>query len=247
MRDKLIRFINSYLSVDEYDDYITNGLQVEGKKEVKRILFTLSYSIDVAQYAVKNSFDMIISHHGIVPGKTITGVFKKRIEPLIKNDINLACYHLPLDAHPTIGNNITIAKLLLAKSIKPFGKHKNSYIGFKVKYTPSTTLDKITTIVKSKINQNPLIFDFGRKEIKTLAIISGAGSSYLQQAIDEGIDLFLTGEVKEEVFHLAKDSSINLIAAGHTHTEIFGIRNLQRLINSQFNIYTEFLPSDNPI
>ena len=249
MRDKIIGFINDYLSIDEYKDYTINGLQVEGKKEVNKILFSVSYSSEIGYYAAENRFDLIIVHHGIITpsSRAITGVFKKRIEPLIKNDINLACYHLPLDAHRLIGNNITIIKMLSCKTIKPFAKENNKHIGFIGIYEDHKRLTEIEKIIRERINPNPLILRFGNSKIKKVAVITGAASSYIYEAIKEEVDLFITGEAKEEVYNLAKDTNINFIAAGHTHTEVFGLQNLQKILTTKFKMHTQFLPSPNPI
>lgn len=166
---------------------------------------------------------------------------------MIKNDINLACYHLPLDAHPKIGNNISLIKLLSCNFTKPFGKHKNKYIGFIGEYKRTKSINEIEKIIKTKINKNSLILKFGKEKIKTVAVISGSASSYFQEAILQGIDLFITGEPKEEIYYLAKDSQTNFIAAGHTHTEIFGIKNLQNIIVQKFKLNTYYLDIKNPL
>lgn len=249
MRDKITRFINEYLKISEFADSSFNGLQVEGKSEVKKILFAVSYSKTIGDYASKKQFDMIIVHHGILWGKEqpITGIFKKRIEPLLKNDINLLAYHIPLDADSEIGNNISLIKLFTDKNIKPFGDYKGKKIGFKALFKKPVELKEIMKTVKKTISKNPLILNFGQKKINSLAVVSGGASSFFEQAICEKIDLYITGEPSEYVFELARESKTNFIAAGHYGTEVFGIKNLQKLIQKKFKLQTEFLYTENPI
>ncbi|MCX7647430.1 MAG: Nif3-like dinuclear metal center hexameric protein [Elusimicrobiales bacterium] len=249
MRDKITRFINEYLKIRDFADSSFNGLQVEGKNEIKKILFAVSYSKIIGDYAAKHNFDMIIVHHGLFWGKEqpITGIFKKRIEPLIKNDINLLAYHLPLDAHPKIGNNISLIKLFPIKNITPFGDYKGKKIGFKAVFKKPVELREIIETIKKNISKNPLVLNFGEKKINSMAVISGGASSFLEQAINEKIDLYLTGEPSEYVFELAKESKKNFIAAGHYRTEVFGIKNLQNIIRKKFKPKTEFLDTENPI
>ncbi len=249
MRDKITRFINEYLKIRDFADSSFNGLQVEGKSEVKKILFAVSYSKTIGDYAAKNDFDTIIVHHGILWGKEqpITGIFKKRIEPLLKNEINLLGYHIPLDADPRIGNNISLIKLFTAKNITPFGDYKGKKIGFKAVFKKPVELNEIMETVKKNISKNPLVLNFGKKKINSLAVVSGGASSFFEQAICEKIDLYITGEPSEYVFELARESETNFIAAGHYGTEVFGIKNLQNLIRKKFKLKTEFLDTQNPI
>lgn len=249
MRDKIIKFINDYLKIKDFNDSSLNGLQVEGKSEIKKILFAVSYSKTIGDYAAKKQFDMIIVHHGILWGKEqpITGIFKKRIDSLLKNDINLLAYHIPLDANSKIGNNISLIKLFPVKNIKPFGDYKGKKIGFKAVFKKPIELKEIIETIKKNISKNPLILNFGEKKINSLAVVSGGASSFFEQAINEKIDLYITGEPSEYVFELAKESKTNFIAAGHHKTEVFGIKNLQKLIQKKFKLESEFLDTENPI
>jgi len=249
MRDKILNFLNKYLNIKEFDDASQNGLQIEGRNKVNKIIFAVSYSKAVAQKAIEENADMIIVHHGILWGKVepICGIFKKRIEPLLKNDINLAAYHLPLDAHPKIGNNASIIKLFNTGKIKPFGFYKGKAIGFKAKLLHKTSLNKLIETIKEKINPKPFVLDFGKKEIESLAVISGRASSFFVDAIKEKIDLYITGEPAEEVFEISRDLNANFIAAGHYRTEVFGIKNLQKILEKKFKIKTLFFDTENPI
>jgi len=248
-RDILEKFLNNYLNVYSIADKSVNGLQVEGSFKIKKIVLSVSYSISVAQETIKNGADTIIVHHGILWNEVepITSVFKKRIEILIKNNVNLFAYHLPLDLHPKIGNNVSIIKLFNVYKIKPFGFYKGKAIGFKAKLLHKTPLNKVIETIKEKINPKPFVLDFGKKEIESLAVISGRASSFLVDAIKEKIDLYITGEPAEEVFELSRDLNMNFIAAGHYKTEVFGIKNLQKILEKKFKIQTLFFDTENPL
>ncbi|MCX7911119.1 MAG: Nif3-like dinuclear metal center hexameric protein [Endomicrobia bacterium] len=239
---KIINFLNSYLSIHEYDDTSLNGVQVEGKSNTKKILFAVTYSKEIGEYASKNEFDMIITHHGIFWGKIqpIKGIFKERIKPLIENNINLLTYHIPLDAHPKIGNNISIIKLLKCEKAIPFANYKGRKIGFIGIYKKPKKLIEIEEIIKTKINHKILHLKFGKPNINKIAVLSGEGSAYIEEALNAGVDLYITGEIPQYIYPITKESKLNLIIAGHTQTEVFGLQNLKKLISKKFKIYSEF-------
>ncbi len=247
MRDKIIEYLNDYLKINSFHDSSLNGIQVEGKQDIKKVLFAVSYSYSVGKYAAENFFDMIIVHHGIFWGRLepISQNLKKRIEILIKNDITLAAYHIPLDAHPIIGNNVSMLKLFNCRKVKSFANYHGSNIGVIGYLKKPQKFEKIIKIVKQKINKNPFILPAGKKMITSVAIISGDGSSFINEVVKNKIDLYLTGEVQEHIYEVAQESSINLIAAGHNKTEIFGIKNLSKLIAKKFKIKTSFLNTEN--
>lgn len=249
MRDRILNFLNRYLRIKDFNDPSLNGLQVEGKEDVKKVLFSVSYCYSAGIKAVEEKADMIIVHHGILWSKVepITGIFKHRIEPLLKNNINLLAYHLPLDAHPEIGNNISIINFFNPFKIKPFANYKGQNIGFTGILKKTLSIKEITDIIKSKINPVPLIFDYGKKEIKTISVVSGGAASMFIDAIEEKSDLYITGEPSEQVFELAKESKTNFISAGHHRTEVFGVKNLQSLIEKKFKIKTIFFDTNNPV
>ncbi len=247
-RDRLLNFLNKYLNSHKISDYSVNGLQVEGKDEIKNILLGVSYSVELGKKAQKENFDAIIVHHGILWNKPqkITGNFKKRIEVLIKNDINLIAYHLPLDLHPVIGNNITILKLFGIKKIEKFGYYDGIYLGFCGRLKKKTDINEIERIIKAKINPESIFINSGKKEIKTIGVISGGGSNFIEEAYYKNIDLFITGEGKENVYELAREYKINFVACGHYRTEVFGVKELGKLISKKFGIKTEFFDTFNP-
>lgn len=248
-RDELEKLLNDYLKPDQFQDYCPNGLQVEGKEHIKKVITGVSASIELFKHAIEKKADAIIVHHGILWYKgplIIKGSFKERIKLLLQNDINLFAYHLPLDAHPEIGNNAIIAKELGLKEVEPFGIFNGQNVGIKGKTEPCEA-ENFFDRIKTKINNKAIFFPFGSRVISTVGIISGAAQKELRTAVEEGLDLYLTGEVSEETYHLAKEEQIHFVAAGHTATEEFGIRALTEFLKQHSPLDTEFIKIENPI
>jgi len=248
-RSELEKLLNDYLKPDQFRDYCPNGLQVEGKEDIGKVVTGVSASIELFKHAIDKNADAIIVHHGIIWYKSpyiIKGSFKERIKLLLQNDINLFAYHLPLDAHPEIGNNAIIAKELGLKDVEPFGIFNDQNIGIKGKIEPCSFED-FFEMIKAKINAKAIFFPFGSEVIKTIGIISGAAQKELRTAVEEGLDLYLTGEVSEETYHLAKEERIHFVAAGHTATEEFGIKALTEFLKQNSSIDAEFIKIENPI
>jgi len=248
-RDKLVNFINAHLRSGEIKDHSLNGLQVEGKKEVKKMLFGVSVSLELIKKAVSEKAGMIIVHHGLFWGKeqALAARYRERVKLLLENDINLCAWHLPLDLHPEIGNNIRIAKILGAGKIKPFGLYDGIKIGFKGEFKKPLPLSAVAAKLRSEYGCNPVILGFGPQKIRTLGVVSGGAQSLLQQAAEEKLDLYITGEISEHNFETARENGINFMAAGHYNTEKAGIWALQELLERKFKLKTVFLDTKNPI
>lgn len=248
-RNKIVDYINKYLKNDEFKDFSKNGLQVEGTNNINKILFSVSISLDVIKEAIKNHCEMIIVHHGLFWGKerVITGTFKEKIKMLLENDINLCAWHLPLDAHPEIGNNAIISNFFIFNKKTPFGKYEGKEIGFEIELKKPLNIKKVVDLLKTKLNTNPLILNFGPEEVKRLAIVSGGAQKLFEEAIERKLDLFITGEVSEFCFEMARENNINFIAAGHYATEKTGIIALQKFIQKKFKINTLFYDTQNPV
>jgi dinuclear metal center YbgI/SA1388 family protein len=249
-RNKIISFLDKYLDVRKIKDSSQNGLQVEGKKEIKKICFGVSISLELIKKAVKSQSDMIIVHHGLLwryQRQRFTGPFREKIKLLIENNVNLAAYHLPLDKHPVVGNNAQIIGFLGAKNIKPFGTYENETIGFMGTLKKVMPIKKISKILSEKLGSKQVCFDFGPKKIKSLGVISGGAQKMFDQAIEKNLDLYITGEVSEFVQETARENKINFISAGHYNSEKAGIFALRKLLTSRFRIKTEFMDIPNPI
>ncbi len=248
-RDRIIKFLDAYLDSARIKDSSQNGLQVEGKAVVKKIAFGVSASLELFERAVSAKADMIVVHHGLFWGRSypVTGPLKKKLGILLANGITLAAWHLPLDRHPVAGNNSQILRLLGAGSAKPFGTYDGVTIGVKGRFKKPASLSGIKDILRSELGSHPLSFNFGPARITTAGIVSGGADRMFEQAVAEGLDLFITGEVSEFVQEYAREHKANFISAGHYNTEKPGIRALEKLLRKKFKVKTEFLDIPNPV
>lgn len=248
-RDKLVSFIDKILDSNSFKDSSKNGLQVEGKKDVKSVIFSPSISLSLINKAIELKADAIITHHGLFWGKeqTVTGSYAEKLRLLLGNNINLMSWHLPLDAHPKYGNNAALIRLFPTKKIFPFAEYNNEKIGFKAVLKKCLKRSDAFSIIKDKINPDSLFLPFGPECIKTVGVVSGGAQNFIYQAIAEGLDLYITGEASEYCFEAAREGFINFSAAGHYATEKAGVLSLKKLLEKKFKIKTFFYDSQNPI
>lgn len=248
-RDAIVSHLNNYLRIAAVADSSRNGLQVEGSREVSKIVLGVSASLELLKKAVKSGAEMVIVHHGIVWDKPhiFKGALKEKLRLLFENNVNLLAYHLPLDMHEKTGNNIQILKYFGAGGIKPFGKYKDRHIGYKGTLRKPAALDKLAAILRAKLDSSPLCFSFGQTAVRKIGVVSGGGQGMLPEAIEEGLDLFITGEVSEFVQEMCREGKINFISAGHYNSEKAGIMALAGLISGKFGVKTEFADIPNPV
>ncbi|WP_343034282.1 Nif3-like dinuclear metal center hexameric protein [Enterobacteriaceae endosymbiont of Donacia fulgens] len=239
--------INNKLNTNfSIQDYIPNGLQIEGKKYIKNIIMGVSACQKLLDIAVKLKTDAIIVHHGYFwnnESSVIRGLKKKRIYTILKNNINLYSWHLPLDINQQIGNNIYLAKILninFKGIINPFVFY--GYLKNKI------SIKKFLFIIKNKLNRTPLHFgENAPKKIYKIAWCSGAGQKFLEKVIKYNIDVFITGEVSEMNFHIANENKIHFISAGHHATEKGGVIMLGNWLKKKFKLNTNFININNPV
>jgi dinuclear metal center YbgI/SA1388 family protein len=247
----LIAELDGLLEPDRFRDYCPNGLQVPGKPQVAKLATGVSASAELFERALAAEADLILVHHGLFwAGKpaSIDPSMKRRLKLLFDADVSLAAYHLPLDAHPTLGNNALIAAGLGAQTDTPFAEHEGESIGVLARFA-GDGLDPadLAARVAQLTARTPLTFDTGPARIRTLAIVSGAGASYLDEAIAAGADAFLTGEPAERVMTQARENDIHFIAAGHYATETFGVKRLGEHLAERFGVEHVFIDVPNPI
>ncbi len=248
-RDELTNFLNTYLFVNDFKDYGPNGLQVEGKAEINKVVTGVSASVELFQKALEEGADAIIVHHGIIwnfERPVYRGGYKKRVKFLLENDINLYGFHLPLDAHPEVGNNARLAKLLPLESLEPFGEYQGNHIGYKGSCKPTHAMD-LFDLIKAEINPDALIFPYGPDKVHTVGIISGGAQKQVTEAVLQGLDLYLTGEVSEHILHYVKEEEIHFVAAGHHATERFGVRALGAKLADEFGLEVTYIDIPNPV
>jgi dinuclear metal center YbgI/SA1388 family protein len=243
--------LNALLQPERFRDYCPNGLQVPGRSEIAKVATGVSASAELFERAADEQADLLIVHHGIFWGSAaapIEAAMKHRLKLLFDADMSLAAYHLPLDAHPELGNNALIARALGADTLEPFAPHEGEPIGFLAGF-PGEGIDAdiLFARVTELTARTPLVFDAGPKQVRSLAIVSGAGAGYLEEAVLAGADAFLTGEPAERVMTQAQEASIHFIAAGHYATETFGVRCLGEHLSKRFGVEHTFIDIPNPV
>jgi dinuclear metal center YbgI/SA1388 family protein len=234
-----------------FDDYCPNGLQVPGREEVARVATGVSASVELFEGAIAEQADLLVVHHGLFWGSRGAAIdvrMKRRLKLLFDADVGLAAYHLPLDAHPEVGNNALIARALGADTLEPFALHGGESIGCLATF-PGGGMEAHTlwTRVADITNRTPLVFDGGSERIRSMAIVTGAGSSYLMDAVAVGADAFLTGEPAERVMTEAREAGIHFVAAGHYATETFGVKRLGEHLGERLGVEHVFIDIPNPV
>ena len=246
-REELTRYLDTLLEVARYRDYCPNGLQVEGRDEIGRIVAGVTASQALVDAAIERRADVLLVHHGWFwrgEDGRVTGVRKARLQSLLRHDINLIGYHLPLDGHPELGNNAQLASRLGWVVDGHFGEQD---IGWHGHVAESMMLDELTRQIGNELKRTPLVIGNGAKAIRHIAWCSGGAQSYFEQALALGVDAFVSGEISEQHVHLARESGVAYIAAGHHATERFGVQALVRHLADEFGLEGEFVDIDNPV
>lgn len=236
----------SLLQTGLFKDYCPNGLQVEGRTEVRRIATAVTASQHVLDQAIAWGADAILVHHGYFwrsEDAAITGIKKRRIAQLLRNDVSLLAYHLPLDAHPELGNNAQLGKLLGLAEQGRFGEQNIACFGM---LDQQQTLAQFAQQVAHGLQRAPQIIGDSAKTIQKIAWCSGGAQDYFEAAVAQGVDAYLTGEISERSFHIAQESGVSFIAAGHHATERLGIQALGEHLSVRFALTHCFFDQDNP-
>jgi dinuclear metal center YbgI/SA1388 family protein len=245
----LLNYSNNMLEIERFKDYCPNGLQIEGRAQIKKIISGVTASQALIDAAIKEKADLLLVHHGYFwkgEDERITGLKYQRIRSLIESGINLLAYHLPLDAHPLFGNNAKLAEILdleIAGSF-PFGNDAVGMYGhLKTPMSASDFSQKIAII----LDREPLHIGENSEEIQSIAWCSGAAQGYIEAAAELGVDAYLTGEISEQTVHIARESGVHFYAAGHHATERYGVQALGDHLASHFEIKHEFIDVLNPV
>jgi len=241
---ELTRFLDELLEIEKFKaDSSLNGLQVEAGQQVKRISFAVDASEQSIKRAVRAGSDILIVHHGLFWGSPspITGILATRIKLLLTGNLSLYAAHLPLDAHPELGNNARLAKLLKLEEISSFGEYGGSKIGVCGRTEKPISVDSLIKSVNRVLKGKSHSFPFGPKNVKKVAIVSGSGSSFVEEAYREGCDTLITGESSHAAYHTAKEGGVNLICAGHYMTETLGVKALMETVSKKFGLPCSFI------
>jgi dinuclear metal center YbgI/SA1388 family protein len=246
---QLLQSLNSLLTPEKVNDYCPNGLQIGGKKRVSKLVTGVTASQALIDHAVSINADAILVHHGYFwkgESPCITGMKRKRIKTLMHHDINLYAYHLPLDIHPTLGNNAQLAKLLGIVDISPLEQNNPQSVVMQGKFEGGISPTELSRLLKTTLGKTPLHEPATNKQIETVAWCTGGGQGYIDLAAEKGIDAYITGEVSEQTIHTAREMDIHFYAAGHHATERYGVKALGEYIQQKLEIETVFVDIDNP-
>lgn len=253
--EEIIAFLDELLGIERFVDYGPNGLQVPGSETVETVVTGVSAQLELFERAVDHNAQLVLAHHGILwefDPLRISGAHAKRLKTLLANDIALAGYHLPLDAHPEVGNNALIAAGLGATRTTPAFVHKGNPIGTVAHFDDEENpqgipAQELFARAATLTDREPLVYDAGPAMVKTLGIVSGGAAGDVSVAIDLRLDAFMTGEPKEHVMAQARENGIHFLAAGHYATETFGIRRLGELVAERFGCNHRFVDIPNPV
>lgn len=245
--EDVIRFLDTYLGSPHIPDASRNGLQVAGTPRVGTVAFGVSASLEFFRKAVSAGADLAVVHHGLLWGQEqpITGLFKERLAFLLKHNLNLAAYHLPLDKHPVVGHNACLMRALKAERLQPFGEYHGQTIGFSG--VLHTRLEDASAALEKFCQTKAEVFAYGPREIGTVAVVSGGAGGLLPQAIAQKIDLYVTGIVDEPAQEWCREGHINCITLGHYNSEKPGVLALMDLISKRFGVQTQFIDVPNPL
>lgn len=247
-RQTLLEWCSNTLQVAQFKDYAPNGLQVEGRSDIHKIVASVTASRAAIEYAAEQGADLLLVHHGMFwksePAEII-GWKKQRIASLLRHDINLVGYHLPLDAHPSLGNNAQLAKIMQWQPEKTFGEQNLLNIGMLPEN--QRTLTDLVTALSHNLGRKPIVAGNVSGSLKKVAWCTGGAQGYFQAAIDEGADVYITGEISEAQYHLANETGVAFISAGHHATERYGVQALGQALADEFGIAYQFFDEHNPV
>lgn len=247
-REELLRFLDETLESAKFADYCPNGLQVEGCARVKRVVTGVTASQALLDAALADGADTLIVHHGYFwknESPRITGLRRQRLATVLKHDLNLIAYHLPLDAHPELGNNAGWAAAMGWQTRGRFGEQALGCWGDNSR--PEETLAELAARLTAVLGRAPLCIGAPERPIRRLAWCSGAAQGYLEAAAELGVDAYLSGEISEATVHVARETGVAYLACGHHATERFGPRALAEVLRQRFGLSARFIDCDNPV
>ncbi len=248
-RMQLARRLDALLQPEKFRDYGPNGLQVEGRLEVRKIVSGVTACLALIEAAVNAKADAILVHHGLFwrgQDGRIAGWMKQRLALLMAHDINLFAYHLPLDAHPELGNNAQFGLVLGLKASARFGEQEIGFLGERIDGGSFKDAGVLASHVETVLKRPVTVIATPNKTITRLAWCTGAAQGYFEPAIAAGADAFLTGEISEPQAHIARECGVAYLACGHHATERYGAPTVASHVARQFSLLHEFIDIDNP-
>ncbi len=245
-RDTLDKYLAGTLDINRFRDYCPNGLQVEGRPVLSRLVTGVTASLALLEAALERGADAVLVHHGYFwrgEDARVTGTRQRRLKLLLANELNLFAYHLPLDAHPVMGNNAQLGQLLGLSDEGRFGEQELGWLG----RGKARTVGELASIVASKLGREPMLIGDPAQPIDTVAWCTGAAQGAFGEAIAAGASVYLSGEISEPTVHLARETGIAYLACGHHATERYGVQAVGKHLEKQFGIRHEFIDIDNPV
>jgi dinuclear metal center YbgI/SA1388 family protein len=249
-RNEIIDFLDDLLEIGKFSDYGPNGLLVPGSEEVFTVATGVSAQRELFERAAKAGAQLVLCHHGLFwdfHPRTISPAMKERLRVLFDADISVAAYHIPLDAHPEVGNNALICQELGLEQAEPFAEFKGRTIGFVGRSEEGVPFAELRRRCTTAFGQEPFVWDTGPDLVRSVGVVSGSATGNFDDAIASGLDAFLTGEPAEHVMADARENRVHFIAGGHYATEVFGIRRVGELVSEQFGVEHHFIDLPNPI
>lgn len=246
-RTELENYLNSYLDTAGFRDYCPNGLQVEGRSEIRTLVTGVTASLSLLRSALERGADAVLVHHGYFwrsEDARVIGTRRERLALLLNNDLNLFAFHLPLDVHPEIGNNVQLARLL---ELPCDGRFGDQNIGSYGRLDATVTVGELSARIATRLERAPLVIGDESKPIRRIAWCTGAAQGLLEDAVRLGVDAYISGEISEPTVHLACEADVAYIAAGHHATERYGVRALGEHLAAKFGLTHHFVDIPNPV
>ena len=249
-RDELVRYLAQTLNISQYSDYCPNGLQVEGRSKIGKLVSGVTASQALVDAAIAYGADAILVHHGYFwrgEDARVIGMKHKRLKALLTADVNLLAYHLPLDGHPELGNNAQLARQLDLTVTGRFGPDQLGLLGAPQAPEQVKTVGDLASLIERRLGRTPLVIGEASTPLGCIAWCTGAAQGFLGDAISAGAQVYISGEISEPTVHLARESGVTYIAAGHHASERYGVQALGEHLAAQFGIEHHFIDIDNPV
>jgi dinuclear metal center YbgI/SA1388 family protein len=248
--EEVVAHLDGLLDAASFDDYGPNGLQVPGADEIELVATGVSAHRELFERAAAEGAQLVLCHHGLfwdAQPRTITPALKRRLAALFDSDMSLAAYHLPLDAHPEVGNNALICAALGLERAEPFAEHRGRAIGCVGRSGEGVPVDELLERCTRAFGREPFAWRFGPETVRSVGVVSGGGASSLAEAAALGLDALLTGEPAEPAMADAREAGLHFVAGGHYATETFGVRRLGEIVSERFGIEHRFIDVPNPV
>jgi dinuclear metal center YbgI/SA1388 family protein len=246
---EITNYADNYLRITNFHDYCPNGLQVEGRQNVMKLASAVTASLAIIEQAVEWGADCLIVHHGYFwknERAQVVGMKKRRLQALLGADISLLAYHLPLDAHPVVGNNAQIAHRLGISNLQPLQKTSKTSIGNVGMLDVPVSISQFVEKCARSLARDPILIDTGPRQVQRIAWCTGGAQHMIDDAVECQADVYLTGEISEQTVHIARECNIHFIAAGHHATERYGVQALAAHLAEKFSLEHQYFDEINP-